>query len=70
MNAAHNTAVEPNIVAAVADIKHTQEVSRGRKVRSEDITAWMQAEQELAEVDFLRHGIKSHQRAYAGEFAD
>lgn len=70
MNASHRTAIEPNIEAATAELKHTQAVSRGRIVRDQDITGWMQMEQELAEVDFLRCGIHSHHRAYSGEYAD
>lgn len=68
MKVANGTAIEANIEKAVAHHIDTQALSRGRMVRAEDITSWMVAEQEAAEVDFLRMGIKSNIRAFDNNF--
>lgn len=68
MKVANGTAIEANIEKAVAYHIDTQALSRGRMVRAEDITSWMVAEQEAAEVDFLRMGIKSNIRAFDNNF--
>lgn len=64
MTRLNNTAIESKIETADAVTADIMAGSRTRRKHLEDITDWMQVEQEVMEVDFLRCGVKSHHSSF------